>query len=73
MRAVWTLDRLIRLMNNHLIKGLISIGISGYGTVRFLIHLSDKEIGHLSFEFLFYLELCYYQCQYVGTLLLTYY
>ena len=35
MRAVWTLDRLTRLINSHTIKGLILITVSGFWTLRF--------------------------------------
>ena len=41
--------------------------------LAFLIHLLDQEVGHLSFLVCFHSELCYYQCQYIGMLLLTYF
>ena len=54
IRAVWTLDRLIRLINNHTGKGLMSIAISGYWTLRFdpFIRLGNKTPFILSLCFI---------------------
>ena len=39
MTVVWTLDRLIRLINNHTIERLISVAISRYWTLHFFLFI----------------------------------